>query len=110
MTGSKVEGYRFQQILDNGEKYGAYHGNPGAVAKKIAREVYKHNELTGTKRFTIVFVKNRSMIEGGDKIYKYMCEVQKLDKPIMHLKSKNADIKDPDSYIAINYRIEVKSI
>ena len=50
--------YRFQQVLDDGTKYGAYIGaQPNSIAKKMAREVYKNNEYTGKKSFDIIFLK-----------------------------------------------------
>jgi hypothetical protein len=72
----------YQQIL-NGEKIGRYSptSSPAKVAEKIAKEVFiSRGEKNG--RFDITFVKNRTLDEGGDKVYSYACDVKLLRNPI----------------------------
>ena len=100
---SLKEKYRFQQILPDGTKYGAYVGTaPNTIAKKMAREVYMHQGYKGKKQFDILFTKNRNISEGGDVLYKFRCVVEELKTPIM----KQIGNGKP---FYINYKISVKN-
>ena len=75
---------RYQQILQDGTKFGHYtsvKGDVGGIAKKMARAIYKNRDLEGEAEFSFSFCQNRSLLDGGDKLYHYIAIVKPLKEP-----------------------------
>jgi hypothetical protein len=74
---------RYQQILKDGTKFGHYVGNsPSTIARKMAKKIYAHNDEKGEKTFTFQFCQNRTLVDGGDKLYQYTATINTLKEPV----------------------------
>lgn len=70
----------YQLLLKNGQKIGQYspNGSPAKTAEKIAKVMYETEGMKGKREFEFTFVKNRTIAEGGDKVYEFRALVEPL--------------------------------
>lgn len=96
----------YQLLLDNGQKIGQYNikASPAQTAKKIAKVIYETEQMKGKKSFSFKFVKNRTIAEGGDKLYRFSAVVTPLSKS-----EKNVVVVDGKAFQK-KYDIEVTNL
>lgn len=71
------------QLLSNGQKIGQYSvkSSPAKTAQKMAKVIYEDARMTGNREFTFEFVLNRTIAEGGDKLYRFRAKVSPTPEP-----------------------------
>jgi hypothetical protein len=81
----------YQLLLKDGSKVGQYNvkAGPAQTAKKIAKVLYETQGMRGKRTLDFKFVKNRTIAEGGDKLYSFRATVTPLPKTRENMKVIN---------------------